>query len=636
MLQRMLGPEVTLVTSGRSLARHGASTRSSARSLARPRARRGRLPLPVHRRRRGLPRGRHALPADADRARSSTSSFAARAEAPHERRAQRRARRPDELRPVTIEPDFVRAGDRLGADLGRRDAGDLHRLRRGERAALDGRAAAAAGSPPSTGCSPPRPASASTRDVTRGRPDGRTVEIQRLIGRSLRGVVDFEALGERTVYLDCDVLQADGGTRCASITGAYVALARRDAGGCVRRGRARALAARRHRSPRSPAASSTASPLLDLDYSEDSTAEVDANVVMTGDGGLVEVQATAERTPLSRAHLDELLALAAGGIAQLRERPGRRSRSSGAARGRRRARVKLLLATRNAHKRRGARAACSRRPRARRCCRTTSSFRPRTGATFAENALAKARAAARGDRSRRRSPTTPGSRPRRSAARPGVRSARYRRRARERRENLAKLLGARRRPGAGCATSARSPTSTRASGEERVFEGAARGRLAARARAATAASATTPCSCPTTGRDGPHDGRARRRREGRDQPPRRRRAGARGVAARLAARPELGAFQVSTRLARDQSGSATASAPRARPGSASDQVDRRGRADGEAQHRVAGCSRRGAGRAPSARDQDATIQATRAARHRPRAPRSTPLSRDAPSSAPAC
>jgi ribonuclease PH len=154
------------------------------------------------------------------------------------------------------------------------------------------------------------------RDATKGRLDGRSVEIQRLIGRSLRGVIDMEALGERTLYVDCDVLEADGGTRCASITGAYVALAlafkRLQAQGSVER---------------MPLAGSVAAvscgmvagaALLDLDYSEDSTAEVDANVVMTGDGALIEVQATAERTPLSRAHLDELLALAAVGIDQLR------------------------------------------------------------------------------------------------------------------------------------------------------------------------------------------------------------------------------------------------------------------------------------------------------------------------------
>jgi ribonuclease PH len=154
------------------------------------------------------------------------------------------------------------------------------------------------------------------RDISKGRPDGRSVEIQRLIGRSLRGVVDFAGLGERTVWIDCDVLEADGGTRCAAITGGYVALElalRR----LVEGGKLDAI----------PLTQSVAAvscgvvdgrALLDLDYSEDSTAEVDANVVMTGDGGLVEVQATAERTPLSRASLDELLALAAAGIEQLR------------------------------------------------------------------------------------------------------------------------------------------------------------------------------------------------------------------------------------------------------------------------------------------------------------------------------
>ncbi|HEY2603619.1 MAG TPA: ribonuclease PH [Thermoleophilaceae bacterium] len=155
------------------------------------------------------------------------------------------------------------------------------------------------------------------RDVSRGRPDGRTVEIQRLIGRSIRGVVDFEALGERTVYIDCDVLEADGGTRCAAITGGFVAL-KLALDRLVGEGK---LA-------RVPLSGSVAAvscgvvdgrALLDLDYVEDSSAEVDANVVMTGDGGLVEVQATAERTPLSRASLDELLALAAGGIERLRE-----------------------------------------------------------------------------------------------------------------------------------------------------------------------------------------------------------------------------------------------------------------------------------------------------------------------------
>jgi ribonuclease PH len=155
------------------------------------------------------------------------------------------------------------------------------------------------------------------RDATRGRQDGRTVEIQRLIGRSIRGIVDFKALGERTIYLDCDVLTADGGTRCASITGAFVALE---------------LACQKliadGKLEQQPLTGTVAAiscgivdgrALLDLDYSEDSTAEVDANVVMTGEGGLVEVQATAERTPLQRAHLDELLGLAAAGIHELRD-----------------------------------------------------------------------------------------------------------------------------------------------------------------------------------------------------------------------------------------------------------------------------------------------------------------------------
>ena len=154
------------------------------------------------------------------------------------------------------------------------------------------------------------------RDVSKGRQDGRGVEIQRLIGRSLRVVVDFAALGERSVYVDCDVLQADGGTRCAAISGGYVALYLA-LQGLVDAGKMKSVPLNG-----SIAAVSTGMvdgrALCDLDYSEDSGAEVDANVVMTGDGGLVEVQATAERTPLSRASLDELLALAEGGIAHLR------------------------------------------------------------------------------------------------------------------------------------------------------------------------------------------------------------------------------------------------------------------------------------------------------------------------------
>ena len=148
------------------------------------------------------------------------------------------------------------------------------------------------------------------REASRGKQGGRTIEIQRLIGRSIRAVTDFEALGERTLWVDCDVLQADGGTRCAAISGAYVAAAR----ALDRFGLSKALSG-------SVAAVSVGivdgTPLLDLDYSEDSTAEVDMNVVMTGEGELVEVQATAEKTPFGRASLDEMLELAAGGIDEL-------------------------------------------------------------------------------------------------------------------------------------------------------------------------------------------------------------------------------------------------------------------------------------------------------------------------------
>ena len=150
------------------------------------------------------------------------------------------------------------------------------------------------------------------RAASRGRPDGRTVEIQRLIGRALRSVCDFKALGERTLWLDCDVLQADGGTRCAAITGAYVAAFR----ALDRFGLTKAL-------PSSVAAVSVGvvngEPVLDLDYVEDSSAETDMNVVMADDGRLVEVQATAEQEPFSREVLDRLLDLAAAGIAELAE-----------------------------------------------------------------------------------------------------------------------------------------------------------------------------------------------------------------------------------------------------------------------------------------------------------------------------
>jgi ribonuclease PH len=153
------------------------------------------------------------------------------------------------------------------------------------------------------------------REASRGKQQGRTVEIQRLIGRALRAVVDFKALGERTIWLDCDVLQADGGTRCAAICGGYVALHLALAG-LVDAGRLKEL----------PLTDSVAAvsvgivngtPLLDLAYVEDSRADVDMNVVIAGSGRLIEVQATAERTPFGRASLDDLLELAAAGIEEI-------------------------------------------------------------------------------------------------------------------------------------------------------------------------------------------------------------------------------------------------------------------------------------------------------------------------------
>jgi ribonuclease PH len=222
----------------------------------------------------------------------------------------------DELRPIAIEPGFMRTA--TGSAL--ISAGETRVICTASAQESVPRWMAGKGRGWLTaeyGMLPASTGDRKQRDISKGRLDGRSVEIQRLIGRALRGVVDLQAMGERTIYLDCDVLQADGGTRCASITGAYVALSL----ACAR-------LEDEGRLERPPLTGSVAAvscgmvagtALLDLDYSEDSTAEVDANVVMTGEGGLIEVQATAERTPLSRAHLDELLALAASGIERLRE-----------------------------------------------------------------------------------------------------------------------------------------------------------------------------------------------------------------------------------------------------------------------------------------------------------------------------
>lgn len=163
----------------------------------------------------------------------------------------------------------------------------------------------------------PRATNTRTQRETKNGPSGRTQEIQRLIGRSLRAVVDQKLLGERQIYIDCDVIQADGGTRCASITGAYVALA---------------LACRRLMKTgvigTNPILSEVAAvsvgiientPILDLAYVEDSNAEVDMNVVCTGSGKFIELQGTAEREPFSREQMDEMLVLAEIGVNKLFE-----------------------------------------------------------------------------------------------------------------------------------------------------------------------------------------------------------------------------------------------------------------------------------------------------------------------------
>ena len=218
-------------------------------------------------------------------------------------------RRADDLRPLVLEPDFLEQphGSVLFSQGRTRvlctasiQEGVPRWLQRSGRGWLTAEYSLL---PASTG-------DRTEREASRGKQGGRTVEIQRLIGRAIRSVTDFQALGERTVWLDCDVLQADGGTRCAAISGAYVAARR----ALERFGLGKALAD-------SVAAVSVGIvddvPLLDLDYGEDSRAGVDMNVVTTGSGLLVEVQATAEGAPFTREALDELLKLAAVGIEEI-------------------------------------------------------------------------------------------------------------------------------------------------------------------------------------------------------------------------------------------------------------------------------------------------------------------------------
>ena len=219
-------------------------------------------------------------------------------------------RKPDELRPLEIVPDFLEQPHGCALFVqGKTRVLCAASIEDGVPRWLAGRGSGWLTAeysllPASTG-------ERTAREARTGRQQGRTIEIQRLIGRAVRAVCDFEALGERTLWLDCDVLQADGGTRCAAVSGAYVAARR----ALDRFGLSKAL-------PGTVAAVSAGvvggELLLDLDYSEDSTADVDLNVVMTGDGRLVEVQATAERIPFSRADLDGLLELAQSGVERIR------------------------------------------------------------------------------------------------------------------------------------------------------------------------------------------------------------------------------------------------------------------------------------------------------------------------------
>lgn len=226
------------------------------------------------------------------------------------------ARKPDEMRRLKITPGFVKTADgSVFVELGgtrvlccAQVVNGVPIWRRGS--GLGWLTAEYSLLPSSTRERTPR-------EAVRGKQDGRTVEIQRFIGRSLRAVVDFAALGDRTVYIDCDVVEADGGTRCAGVSGGYLALhlALKKA---VDAGLLRAL-------PLNDSVAATSVgvvggiPVLDLEYEEDCTAEVDMNVVMTGKGHLIEVQATAETAPFERRVFDELLVLAETGIGEIKD-----------------------------------------------------------------------------------------------------------------------------------------------------------------------------------------------------------------------------------------------------------------------------------------------------------------------------
>ena len=220
----------------------------------------------------------------------------------------------DQLRPLTIEPGFIdSAHGSVLFSIGKTRLVCTAMIEESVPGWMRGRGTGWVTS--EYGMLPGSTSDRKPRDASRGKLDGRTVEIQRLIGRSLRSVVDFKALGERTIWIDCDVLQADGGTRCAAICGGYAAL-HLALSGLVDAGKLREL-------PLSDSVAAVSvgivdgSSMLDLAYAEDSRAEVDMNVVISGSGQMIEVQATAERTPFGRASLDELLSLAAAGIEEI-------------------------------------------------------------------------------------------------------------------------------------------------------------------------------------------------------------------------------------------------------------------------------------------------------------------------------
>jgi ribonuclease PH len=220
----------------------------------------------------------------------------------------REGRRPDELRPIDVVPDFVEQADgSVLISFGKTRVLCTATIEEGVPRWLvgSGRGWMTA----EYGMLPASTGERSTREARAGRQGGRTVEIQRLVGRSLRAAYDLEKLGERTIWLDCDVIQADGGTRTAAISGAWIALAR----AAKRKG----LAAPVERVGAISVGIVGGEPLLDLDYGEDSTADVDMNVVMRGDGRLIEVQSTAERNAFTREELDRLIDLAAAGIEQI-------------------------------------------------------------------------------------------------------------------------------------------------------------------------------------------------------------------------------------------------------------------------------------------------------------------------------